>query len=345
MFKSKIIVTLLLAFLAIIAIAGYKFYNRIYFPNLYLLESRVSYIYIPTGASFETVLKSLNENATLGDADSFIWLAKKMEYDKNIRPGKYQIHDKMSNKELVTLLKSGRQIPVRVVFNNVRVKAQLVSIVSGQIEADSVSLMKALNDKALLAKYGITPANSISLFITNTYEFYWNTSAEGFIERMAREHNKFWNETRLDKAKKLNLTPAEISVLASIVEQETRKNDEKPVVAGVYLNRIRRNWKLEADPTLVFAAGDFTIKRVLNIHKEIDSPYNTYKYAGLPPGPICIPSIVSIDAVLNHKKHEYMFFCAREDFSGYHSFAKTYQEHLINANRFRKELNRRKIRS
>ena len=162
---------------------------------------------------------------------------------------------------------------------------------------------------------------------------------------MASEYKIFWNSSRKAKAANMNLTQSQVSVLASIVEQETRKNDEKPVIAGVYYNRLTKGWKLEADPTLVYALGDFTIQRVLNIHKEIDSPYNTYLNSGLPPGPICIPSIASIDAVLNYSKHEYLFFCAKDDFSGYHSFAKTYSQHLLNAKRFQNELNRRKIRS
>ena len=243
------------------------------------------------------------------------------------------------------MLKSGQQEPVKVVFNNIRLKEQLAGVISKQIEADSLSITKLLSDKEYLSALGLTPENSVSLFIPNTYEFYWNTSAKGFIERMQKEHNRFWNERRRTILNRTGLNITEVIILASIVEQETKKNDEKPIVAGVYLNRLRKNWNLEADPTLIFATRDFSAKRVLNIHKEVDSPYNTYRNRGLPPGPICIPSIASIDAVLNYKEHQYMFFCAKDDFSGYHSFARTYQEHLVNARRFHNELNRRKIRS
>jgi UPF0755 protein len=200
------------------------------------------------------------------------------------------------------------------------------------------------NDDLYLKQYGFNSENCIAMFIPNTYEFYWNTPAKKFMERMAREYKAFWNPSRKMKAKTIGLTQAQVAVLASIVEQETHRDDEKPIVAGVYLNRYKKGWKLEADPTLVYALGNFTVQRVLNQYKEIDSPYNTYMYAGLPPGPICIPSISSIDAVLNYSKHEYFYFCARDDFSGYHCYAKTYTEHLVNAKRFQKELNRRKIR-
>jgi UPF0755 protein len=183
----------------------------------------------------------------------------------------------------------------------------------------------------------------MTLFIPNTYEFYWNTSADKFIERMYVEYKHFWSKSRLNKAQKIKLTPEQVIILASIVEEETIKDDEKPTVAGVYLNRLHKNIRLQADPTVRFAVGDFEIKRILNKHLKIDSPYNTYKYAGLPPGPICIPTISSIDAVLNYKKHDYLYFCAKDDFSGYHAFAKTLKQHNINATKYRKALNKNRI--
>ena len=182
------------------------------------------------------------------------------------------------------------------------------------------------------------------MFIPNTYEFYWTTTAEVFMQRMNTEYLKFWSESRKAKAAELGYSPEEISILASIVEKETNKNDEKPAIAGVYLNRLKYNWRLQADPTVVYAWGDFSIRRVLNLHKRIDSPYNTYVYYGLPPGPICIPSIASIDAVLNRQDHNYLFFCAKDDFSGYHVFAATNAQHAINANKYRKALDDRNIR-
>ncbi len=268
-----------------------------------------------------------------------------VDYTNNVKPGKYQVKARMNNKELVSLLRSGKQTPVKLTFNNVRTVQQLAGLVSRKIEADSISIVDFFHDEYYQRSYGFTPQNSMSVLIPNTYEMYWNTSAKQFFERMAKEYKKFWTDARKQKALEINLSQTEVSALASIVEQETRKNDEKPIVAGVYMNRYIKGWKLEADPTLVYALGDFTVRRVLSVYKEIDSPYNTYMYTGLPPGPICIPSVASIDAVLNYAKHNYLFFCAREDFSGYHSFAKTYNDHLINARRFQKALNKRGIMS
>jgi UPF0755 protein len=268
-----------------------------------------------------------------------------MKYDKRVRPGRYRVTHGMNSHQLIGLLRNGKQSPVKLKFNNIRTTSQLAGVIARQIEVDSIELASLLSDSAYLSTKGLNRHNVAGLFIPNTYEFYWNTNAKKFIDKMALEHQRFWNSSRTNKAKIIGLTPYEVSTLASIVEKETARNDEKPTVAGVYMNRLQQNWKLEADPTLIFAANDFTIRRVLNKHKEIDSPYNTYKYTGLPPGPICIPSISSLDAVLSYKRHDFMFFCAREDFSGYHNFAKSYEEHLANAKRFQNELNRRKITS
>ncbi|MDP2160812.1 MAG: endolytic transglycosylase MltG, partial [Flavobacterium sp.] len=210
---------------------------------------------------------------------------------------------------------------------------------------DSASLSSLLNDEEFTAKYGFTPITVKSVFIPNTYQYYWNTSAEDFFERQYREYTKFWNEERLEKAKNIGLTPIQVSILASIVDQETNMVDEMPTVAGVYMNRLKRGQKLEADPTVIFAFGDFTVRRVRgNAMLNNPSLYNTYRHTGLPPGPICIPGPKEIDAVLNYEKHDYIYFCAKDDFSGYHAFAVTYSQHLQNARRFQKALNERNIR-
>lgn len=341
--------TFLMAFLAVAmisaAIMGYDFYRKIYLPNIVLEKADNEFLYIPTGSDFTDVRNLLVGKNILKDPATFEWVAEQMNYTSQVKPGKYRISENMSNRDLITILRSGKQVPVRVVFNNIRTKKQLAGVISRQIEADSASIMGLFSNKTFLSGLGVTPENCLTLFIPDTYEFYWNTPARKFMERMAAEHDKFWNRSRKARADAIGLSVAEVTILASIVEQETRKNDEKPVIAGVYLNRYRKGWKLEADPTLIYASGDFSIRRVLNVHKEIDSPYNTYRYTGLPPGPICIPSAFTIDAVLNHTSHEYMFFCARDDFSGYHSFAKTYSDHLLHARRFQNELNRRKIKS
>jgi UPF0755 protein len=339
---KKIITLTVLIVVMLIGYVGYDIYRKIFSPNVF---PKQTYVNIPTGSDYIDVLAILIEKNIVKNKSSFDWLARKMKYDKNIYPGHYKLTPGMSNKDLITLLRSGKQTPVHFVFNNIRLPAELASVISRTIEADSVSIMKLFDDDLFLKQYGFNSKNCIAMFIPNTYEFYWNTSAKKFMERMAKEYKAFWNPSRNLKANITGLTQTQVSVLASIVEQETQRIDERPLIAGVYLNRYNKGWKLEADPTLVFALGDFTIQRVLNQYKMIDSPYNTYMYAGLPPGPICIPSISSIDAVLNYSHHEYFYFCARDDFSGYHSFAKTYDQHLANAKRFQKELNRRKIRA
>lgn len=342
---KKIAFSLVIVLLLSLFFMGYGFYKRVFYPNVTLEDKNEQFIYIPTGATFIEVLNILSSHHLLQNQASFEWVAEQMKYKTQVKAGKYLIRRNMSNKELVGLLRSGKQVPVKVVFNSVRTKEQFASVISSQLEADSAAIMGLLGNKEYLSTFGFNDTNCLSMFIPNTYEFYWNSSAKKFLGRMAEEYKKFWNVNRKEKARQIDLTQTQVSILASIVEQESQKSDERPKIAGVYMNRLRKGWKLEADPTLVYAVGDFTIQRVLNIHKEVDSPYNTYLYAGLPPGPICIPAINAIDAVLNYSRHEYMFFCAKEDFSGYHSFAKNYSEHLLNAKRFQNELNRRKIRS
>jgi UPF0755 protein len=281
----------------------------------------------------------------LVDEKTFRWTAERLKYTNAVKPGKYLLKPKMNNKELITLLRSGEQTPVMVIFNNIRTKDQLAQKISEQIEAPSLAILNLLNDQDYTRQLGFTPDNVLSLFIPDTYEFYWNTPADKFIKRMKTEYSKFWTDSMRLRAKNIGFNPVEVSVLASIVQQETNKNDEKSVIAGVYINRYRKGWRLDADPTLIFALGDYSVNRVLNAYKQIDSPYNTYMYAGLPPGPICLPTIASLKAVLNYSKHNYMYFCARDDFSGYHSFAATYDQHLVNARRFQKALDKRGIKS
>lgn len=324
---------------------GLNLYKRIFSPNLQGTPGKQEYVYIPTGSTFFDVLNILQNKNLLRNSASFQWVAERMNYSRNIKPGRFSVKYGMNNKELISLLRSGKQDPITVTFTNVRTIQELCGIIGARIETDSFSLINLLSNPAFIEKNGFTPANILCMFIPNTYQFYWNTSAEQFYKRMLLEYNKFWTDARIKQSMAIELKPIQVSILASIVEKETNKNDEKALIAGVYMNRYKKGWKLEADPTLVFALGDFTIKRVLNEYKEIDSPYNTYLHEGFPPGPICLPSLSSLNAVLNYTKHPYMFFCARADFSGYHSFAKDYSGHLINARRFQKELNRRNIRS
>lgn len=316
-------------------------YNDIYASNVQV-DDEMAYLYIPTEADFEAVFDSLQP--FLADTASFRWVAFKKNYPHLVKPGKYHIKQGMSNNELVNKLRSGQQEPVRVTFNNVRTLADLATKIGQQIEADSTELAQALSNPQLIQKYGFHAETFLTMFIPNTYEFYWNTSAEQFIQRMADEYKAFWTPERKAKASKMGLSQSQVAILASIVQSEQSvHNDEKPVIAGLYINRLNRGMPLESDPTIVFAIGDFSIRRVLNKDKEVDSPYNTYKYAGLPPGPINLPEISSLNAVLNYKSHNYLFMCAKEDFSGYHNFASSLSQHNVYARRYQQALNKKKI--
>ncbi|MDD3877497.1 MAG: endolytic transglycosylase MltG [Bacteroidales bacterium] len=325
-------------------LGGFKFYNTLFQANVNLGDKETDYVCIPTGSEFDSVLNILCEKEIIINCHTFEWVAKLKNYPDNIKPGRYKIIDEMSNNELINLLRSGRQEPVRLIFNNIRTREQLAGRISRQIEADSTEIMNLLNNNPYLENFGLNSDNILVLFLPNTYEFYWNTSAEKFMERMHREYKSFWTEERLDKAAAAGLSPVEVSVLASIVQAETRKKDEMARVAGVYINRLNKNMLLQADPTVVYAWGDFELKRVVGRHLQIDSPYNTYKYAGLPPGPINLPELHTLDYVLNYEHHDFLYFCAKEDFSGYHAFAKTHQQHSANAQRYRRALNRRGVR-
>jgi UPF0755 protein len=326
-------------------VAGYLLYIAILKPNVWTPENKTTELYIKTGSTFENLKTDLYSQGIILNRKTFEWLADKKNLATNIKPGRYLIEPGLNNNELIDLLRSGKQSPVNVVINNIRIKEELAHKIASQIEADSAEIIRLLNDTSYLKNMGLTPETSISIFLPNTYEFYWTTTAKAFIDRMYTEYQKFWNADRLAKAIEIGLTPIEVSTLASIIEKETTKDDEKPTMAGVYLNRLKYNWRLQADPTVVFAWKDFSIRRVLNVHMLIDSPYNTYMYYGLPPGPICVPSISSIDAVLNREDHTYMFFCAKDDFSGYHVYSTTHAGHSINANNYRKALDERNIRN
>jgi len=338
-----------IAFFVIITLGAsgmvYELYSRVYQPNIvFTKDVTEKYIYIPTDSNFLEVVTILLEHGLLINENSFEWLAKQKKYTSNIKAGRYKIDRTLNNNQLINLLRSGEQTPIKVTFNNLRTKEELAGKLAKQIEADSVSFLQYLTDTTFLNILQLTTDNVVCLFIPNTYEFYWNTSAEEFTNRMISEYANFWNEDRKKKANKLQLNYYEVSILASIVEKEQNiKTDERPDIAGLYLNRIKKKMKLESDPTLIFSLGDFSINRVLNKDKKVDSPFNTYIYKGLPPGPICIPSINAIDAVLNATKHDYLFMCAKEDFSGYHNFATSYRKHLRNARKYQKALNKRKI--
>ncbi len=326
-----------------VGLKAYKIYQDVNSVNVKLVGDKNAYIYIPTSAVFDDVKKILYSNDYLHDTAAFEWVAKHKKYINKIKAGRYKLTNDMNNNQLVNMLRSGKQTPVKLIFNKIRTKERFASEISKQIEADSNDLFVLLNDKKFLNTFDKTPNTALCMFIPNTYELYWNTNANAFVKRMQKEYKRFWNKNRTAKSKDIELSPDEVYILASIVEEETTKNDEKRAIAGVYINRLKRGMRLQADPTVKFAVGNFGIKRILNKHLECDSPYNTYMYAGLPPGPICIPSIASIDAVLNYEKHKYLYFCAKDDFSGYHVFARTLSQHNANARRYRRALNKHRI--
>ena len=324
----------------ILAILTYQFLFR---TNVWLDGKKSVGIVIPLNSNWTDVKQMLYTKGLISNHLTFEWVAKLKDYPDYIKPGHYQLKEGMNNLQLVNKLRSGRQDPVDLVFNNIRTKQELAGRLGEQLESDSTEIIRHLNDAEYLKKFGMNPETVITMFIPNTYETYWTTPADKLLERMYKEYNKFWNTSRQQKLQETGLTRLEVMTLASIVDKESNRNDEKPTIAGVYMNRLRLGWMLQADPTLVFAIGDFGIKRVLNVYKSIDSPYNTYKHTGLPPGPICIPAIASIDAVLNYQKHNYMYFCAREDFSGYHNFAVNLDQHLLNAAKYQQALDRQGI--
>lgn len=328
--------------LVILVLVVYKFYGRIYEVNVSLDEQHQIF-YIPDDSDFEYVIDQLEADGIINDRKSFRWVAIKKGYDKSVKAGRYKISNASSNNELVNMLRAGKQDPVMVVFNNVRTLDQVAGKVSRYLESDSLEFATYLADTGLYAKYGFVKEDFTSMFIPNTYEFFWNSSPEKFCDRMKKEYEDFWDGERDRKAERMEMSRAEVVTLASIVDEETLYNDENKRVAGLYVNRLEQGIPLQADPTLKFAMGDFTVNRILNKDKKIDSPYNTYKFKGLPPGPISIPSVSAIDGVLNYETHNYVFMCANADFSGNHAFASTISEHNRNARAYHKELNKRRI--
>lgn len=318
---------------------GYQLFQYIFAENV----KQPGSITIPKEATFQDVLDSLNAHQILENEKAFRWVAKKKNYPASIKKGKYVFTRGMNTNQIVNMLRAGNQKPVTVTFNNLRFIDELAGSIAQRLEPDSIEFLTYLNDSNVIAANGFDRYSFHAMFIPNTYEFYWTTTPEQFVERMHSEYQRFWNKDRLAKAEALGLTPVQVSTVASIVQEETIKADEKPRVAGLYLNRIKRGMLLQADPTVKFAVGDFSIKRVLNKHLEVDSPYNTYKHAGLPPGPINFPEISSIEAVLNAENHSYLYMCASDEFNGYHNFARTLREHNKNARRYQQALNANKI--
>jgi len=312
-------------------------YQIFFTPNI-LVDRDDQLFIINSGASYRDVQEDLGRGRFVNDMVSFSFLARLYDYDKSIKPGRYHLRRNMTNLATIKLLRAGIQEPVNVTFTYIRLIGELGEKITKNIGITADQFYAALNEFIKNNDEGFNEANILCMFIPNTYEVYFNISPAELVERMNREYHIFWDDERKSKAQKIGLSPVEVSILASIVQAETVKKDEAPLIAGLYLNRLKKDIALQADPTLVYAVGDFSIKRVLNEHKQVDSPYNTYKHTGLTPGPINLPQISSIDAVLNAESHNYIYMCAKEDFSGYHNFSSSLNQHLINARNYQRAL-------
>lgn len=345
MYIKRIILILVFLGLIVGGFFAYKVYDAFFSPNTQFNNDK-AIIFIKSDDSYEMVKEYLEP--LLKDISSFDAAATRKGYANNVKGGKYAIKKGMNNNDIINTLRS-QNIPVRVSFNNQETVADLAGRISTQIEADSISLLKAFMDKTFLNVVKFNEESKLAMYIPNSYEFFWNTSAEKFRDKMAKEYNRFWNNERKEKAAKLDLSPEQVMTLASIVHKESAKVDERPKVAGLYLNRLKKGMLLQADPTVIYAlkkhTGNFdqVIKRVLYKDLEIDSPYNTYKYAGLPPGPIAMPDISAVDAVLNAENHDYYYFVADVQNFGYHKFAKTLAQHNRNKVQYIRWINAQKI--
>jgi UPF0755 protein len=337
--KSPVLRIVAGVILALILIAAWWLFA----PNTGSMSSG-DYLFIRSGSNYDAVRRALKDGGYVRDAKSFDLLARQAGYPEHVHAGRYKIEKGMSNWKIVRLLRSGKQAPVRLVVGKLRTKDDFVRLIGQHLEADSTTLRRMMNDSVYLAQFGLNPATAIGAIIPNTYEFYWNTPADKAFRKLELAYVRYWTTERKEKAEKLGFSPAELVTLASIVEEESNRHDEQPKIASVYINRIKKGMKLQADPTARFAAGDFSIKRITSKQTNIASPYNTYAYLGLPPGPICTPSLRTLNATLEAPETSYLFFCAKEDFSGYHNFASKYSEHRENARRYQEALNARGIR-
>ena len=345
MYIKKILVAVLLIGLVIAGFVSYNIYTIMFNSNT-TFNNKEAFVFIPTNASYQDVREELKP--LLKDIESFDLLAEQKKYTSNIKAGRFIIKKHMNNNDIINSIRS-KNIPLKLSFNNQETLEALAGRIAMQIEADSLSLIEVMKDPEFLKAHNFSSATALGMYIPNSYEFFWNTSAVEFRNRMLKEYNRFWTEARLQKAKSLNLSPNEVMVLASIVQKETAKTDERPRVAGVYLNRLKAGMALQADPTVIYAikknSNDFDqiIKRVLYKDLELDSPYNTYKYAGLPPGLITMPDISAIDAVLNPETHDYYYFVANVKNFGYHKFAKTLSQHNVNRQEYVRWINQQGV--
>ncbi|MEM9417186.1 MAG: endolytic transglycosylase MltG [Bacteroidota bacterium] len=322
--------------LMLTCLALYSFLLR---PNI-LVGKPSQQLHIPHGTSLKHLQATLQQEGYLAHGTSFRLVAYLLRYDPKVRPGAYQLQPNMSNWAVIRLLRAGLQQPVKIVLHHIRDKAELTAKITQNLAIKPNAFKKLLDDPTFLKQYGFQPDNVLTMFIPNTYEVYWTISPERLFEKMYQEYRRFWHERRVSQAQRLKLTPIEISILASIVQNETFQLEEAPIIAGVFINRLKKRIPLQSDVTVWHALGDTSVKRILHKDTKVDSSYNTYKYRGLPPGPLNVPEIIMIDAVLNFMKHDYLYFCGKEDLSGYTYFSKTFKEHLKYAKRYQATLNR-----
>ena len=337
--KKILIITAALVGIALLVIGCAAF---ILFTNNTRIQTATT-VTIPRNATYAQVMDSLRSQSILRNEKTFKLTATAMRF-KTMRMGKYVISPKMSNYKIVRLLRAGQHYSVRFTFNNVRTLDQFVEKVGNRFFFAPVELAHLLHDSTFLRNYDLNKATCSAIFIPNSYDFYYDITAREFFDQMYHIYQNFWNDQRRQQAKQIGLTPIEVSTLASIVEEENFRPSEKAIIAGLYINRLHKGMLLQSDPTVKFAIGDFARKRILNADLQTDSPYNTYRNAGLPPGPIRIPEASTIDSVLHYQHHNYLFMCAKEDLSGYHNFTHSAAIHAQNAARYRAALNRKNIK-
>lgn len=337
---------ILLIVFGALAFAGYWAYVNVFKSNVHLDGKKFTYIYIKTGAKMDDLLDELYSQNIIDDHESFEWTAKEMGLQENIIPGKYRIGVDMSNRSIVKMLKSGKQEKVKLFLNSqIRTKEEFITYISGKLEIENDELEEfCSNENELQERFGLDPDNFMTLIVPATYEVNWTTHLDEVFKLLKESYDKVWTKEKIAKAKAMGYTIPEIVSLAAIVQSESGIKTEQQKIAGVYINRLKKDMKLQADPTIVFANGNFEAQRVLNADKEIDSPYNTYRYKGLPPGPICLVNPSSIDAVLTYTKHDFLYFCAKSDFSGYSCYTKDYNTHMKNASDYQAALNKKGIK-
>ena len=342
-FLKKLI---LLIVLGAIGYAGFWAYQNIFKSNVHLNGKKFTYIYIKSNANFDDVLDELYSQNIIDDHQSFEWMANEMDLPEHINPGKYRIDVKMSNRSIVKMIINGKQEKVKLSFNSqIRNKEQFIRYVTDKLEIEEAELEDYCSSDAILSEqYGLNAESFMVLIVPNTYEVNWTISISDLFALLEKPYNQVWTKANIARSKTIGYSISEVVSLAAIVQCESNIKGDQQKIAGVYINRIKQDMRLQADPTIVFANGNFDVQRVLAADKEIDSPYNTYKYKGLPPGPICLVYPSVIDAVLNYTKHNYTYFCAKPDFSGYSNFTNDYKVHMKNASDYQEALNKRGIK-